>query len=151
MMNKEEILQSKSGRDLDIIVALRVMDYVWIKHLIQFSAELAVKWLGTQADLEQSGGVYVVVPDSQFISLKERENFDEAVLGFSTDIEAAELVVKHMEELGYEYKLESKVTEEEETKYYACFEKQEKVNSEELGTFATVPEAIVKAALVALL
>ena len=149
-MNKEEVLNSKPGRDLDREVAVKVMDYIWMKHLFQFSAELAVKWLGTKADLEEAGGVYVVVPESQFISLKERENFDEAVLDFSRGIEAAELVVRRMQELGYEYSLECN-TESEGTRYYACFSKQGKVNDEQKIGFTNAPEAIVKAALLTLL
>lgn len=149
-MNKEELLNSKPGRDLDREVAVKVMDYIWLKHLFQFSAELAVKWLGTKADLEQAGGVYVVVPESQFISLKERENVDEAVLDFSIGLESSELVVKRMQELGYEYNLECNTTPEG-TRYHAYFSKQGKVDQEQKISFANVPEAIVKAALLALL
>lgn len=145
-MNKEEILTSKPGRDLDIKVAVTVMDYIWMKHLFQFSAELAVKWLGTRTDLEQAGGVYVVVPDSQFVGLKERENFAEAVLNFSTEIGAAEQVVRRMEKLGYEYSLETKV-EKGANIYYACFHKPGSQLDQRGVGFATVPEAIVKAAL----
>ena len=149
-MNKEEILNSKPGRTLDREVAVKVMDYIWMKHLFQFSAELAVKWLGTKDDLEQAGGVYVVVPESQFISLKERENVDEAVLDFSTGVESAELVVKHMQELGYEYNLVCNAAPEG-TRYCASFGKQGKEAHEHEASCTNVPEAIVKAALLTLL
>ena len=46
----------KAGRDLDIAVALEVMDYIWITHWLRFSAELAAKWIGTVKEVEESGG-----------------------------------------------------------------------------------------------
>lgn len=147
-MTKDEIVKMQPGRELDIQVALTVMDYIWLKHLLQFSAELAVKWLGTKADIEKSGGVYVVVPESQFVSLKERENYAEAVLPFSTTIEAAEQVVSQMEKLGYQYTLQTK-EEDEKTQYHASFH-----NAEGLaGTVGctSLSAAIVKAALFAVL
>ena len=55
-MNKEEIFNMKPGRDLDIKVALEVMGYIWLKHLLQFSAELAVKWLGHLLTLKNRVG-----------------------------------------------------------------------------------------------
>ena len=103
-MKEDKIVGMNPGRDLDIKVALEVMDYIWLKHLLQFSAELAVKWLGTAADIEATSGMYVRVPESQFVELKERENFAEAVLPFSTDMAAAEEVFQHMKKLGYECK-----------------------------------------------
>jgi len=148
-MNKEEVINMKPGRDLDIKVALEVMGYIWMKHLIQFSAELAVKWLGTAQDLKDAGGVYTTVAESQFIALKERENFAEAVLHFSTKIEDAEQVVQRMKERGYEYQLESKVEKGEE-KYGAYFYKKgEQLDGQAISS-DTVPEAIVKAALAAI-
>ena len=146
-MNKEKIVTMKPGRDLDIKVALEVMGYIWLKHLLQFSAELAVKWLGTLADIEDANGMYTVVTESQFIGLKERENFAESVLAFSTDIAAAEQVVKKMEEASYLYNLEN-VVEQGETRYYACFYKQGEPIERFVGC-TTIPEAIVKAALLA--
>ena len=145
-MTNDEILNLQPGRDLDIKVALTVMDYMWLKHLLQFSAELAVKWLGTTADIEQSGGVYVLVPDSQFVGLKERENFAEAVPCFSTEIEAAEQVIKHMQELGYEYSLETK-TVDNDKEHYVSFHKIENVPVGEARGFVTVSEGISKVAL----
>ena len=145
-MTKDEILKLKPGRDLDIKVALIVMDYIWLKHLLQFSAELAVKWLGTKADIEQSGGVYVAMPDSQFVSLKERENFAESVPCFSTEMGAAEQVIKHMQELGYEYSLETK-TVEDGKEYYVSFHKTGDVFVGEAKGFSIVTEGISKVAL----
>jgi|GEM_PF-1198193 hypothetical protein len=145
-MNKDEVLNMKPGRDLDIKVAITVMDYRWLKHLLQFSAELAVKWLGTPADLEESGGMYVLVPDSQFAALKERENYAEAVLYFSTEMEAANQVINRMKELGYEYHLEIKL-EQGADSHYVCFQKPDSLSTERPIGFVTLPEAIVKAAL----
>lgn len=147
-MTTEEICKVKPGRDLDIRVALEVMGYIWLKHLLQFSAELAVKWLGTPADLKESCGMYVVVPDSQFVALKERENFAEAVLSFSTEIGPAEEVVRHMGECGYGYHLETK-TEQGANVYYACFSKPGSTSKTMSAGAATIPEAIAKAALLA--
>lgn len=145
-MNTNEIVSMKPGRDLDIKVALEVMDYIWLKHLLQFSAELAVKWLGTAKDVEESSGMYVPVPESQFVGLKERENFAEAVLPFSTDMTAAEQVFNRMKELGYECKLESKI-EEGKNLYYAYVHKPGMPIEERAVGFAAGPEAIVKTAL----
>lgn len=148
---KEKILCMKPGRALDIEVALHVMGFIWLKHLLQFSAELAVKWLGTPADIEQSGGVYIALTkESELISLKQRENFDETVPAFSTDIKAAVQVAEHMKNLGYSYVLEKK---EEATGilYYGHFVKDDSHTKEMLHGFSTEAEAIAKAALEAVL
>ncbi|MBC8014114.1 MAG: hypothetical protein H7X79_00020 [Sporomusaceae bacterium] len=149
-MNQNEFLNMKPGRDLDIKVALEVMGYIWLKHLLQFSAELAVKWLGTPVDLKESCGMYVVVPNSQFVALKERENHAEAVLNFSTEMGPAEEVIRRMEEFGYEYHLETK-TEQGANLYYACFKKTGSTSKVMLAGAPTIPEAIVKGALSAML
>lgn len=145
----EKFLQMKSGRDLDIAVALEVMGFIWLKHLLQFSAELAVKWLGTPTDIEQSGGVYTALTkESEMMSLKLRENFDEAVPAFSTEMESAQKVIEHMNSIGYVYNLESKIVDGQNV-YYASFEK-DGIQSEVASVgFATELEAIAKAALVA--
>ncbi len=145
-MNQDKIVSLKPGRDLDIKVALEVMDYIWLKHLLQFSAELAVKWLGTVADMEAAGGMYVKVPEEQFVGLKEREDFAEAVLPFSTDLAAAEKIFYHMEKQGYECKLENKL-EDGSNCYYASIYRPGTAIDENLVGFTTAPEAIVKAAL----
>lgn len=136
----------KPGRDLDITVALEVMGYIWLKHLLQFSAELAVKWLGTVADLKESSGMYIPVPDSQFVALKEREDHAAAVPNFSTAIEAATQVVDRMTDIGYEYHLETK-TQHGTDIYYVYFPKIGSCAASKLPGFQTLPEAIVKAAL----
>ncbi|MDD4600348.1 hypothetical protein SDC9_09098 [bioreactor metagenome] len=91
-MTKEEILAMKPGRDLDIKVALEVMGYMWFTHLIHFSEEMTVKWLGTQADLDASKGAFVAVKPEKVYELKQRDRFDEAVPNYSTDLDAARQV-----------------------------------------------------------
>ena len=147
-MKQNELLNVKPGRDLDIRVALEVMGYVWLKHLLQFSAELAVKWLGTPADAAQSCGMYVLVPESQFAALKERENHDESVLSFSTDMVPASKVIDRMQEMGYEYHLETKIQKDADV-YYVFFERLGSQSEEEVMGCEALPEAIVKAALTA--
>ena len=149
-MNENEILNMKPGRDLDKKVALEVMGYIWLKHLLQFSAELAVKWLGTPKDLAECCGMYVVVTDSQFVALKERENYAEAVLNFSTEMGPASQVIDRMKELGYEYHLETKI-EQDANVHHVCFDKPDSLFKEQLIGFNALPEAIVKAALTAML
>lgn len=146
-MNQNSFLDRKPGRDLDIKVALEVMGYIWLKHLLQFSAELAVKWLGTTADLKDSCGMYVVVPDSQFVGLKERENHAEAVLNFSTEIDPANQVIVRMKELGYDYHLEIE-TKEDTNVHYVYFEKSGSRSEGRALGFVNLPEAICKAALI---
>ncbi|OAM96451.1 hypothetical protein SAMN04515679_4648 [Pelosinus fermentans] len=146
---KDNGIGMKPGRDLDIEVAVKVMGFIWLKHLLQFSAELAVKWLGTTADVEQSGGVYVpLVKESEMVSLKLRENFDEAVPNYSTEIDAAQQVVEHMKGLGYTYISEKKL-EQEQNRYYGSFVKDGRDIAASIG-HSSEAEAIVKAALAAL-
>jgi len=148
-MNQNEFLNMKPGRDLDVKVALEVMGYIWLKHLLQFSAELAVKWLGTPTELKESCGMYVAVPISQFVALKERENHAEAVLNFSTEVESAQQVIHRMEELGYEYQLETKAEQGADV-YYVCFNRPGDQATGQLVGGVTIPEAIVKGALSAI-
>lgn len=146
---RENIFNREPGRDLDIEVATRVMGFIWLKHLLQFSAELAVKWLGTAADIEQSGGVYVrLEKESEMISLKLRENFAEAVPCYSTELKAARQVVERMESLGYIYIFEEKV-EQEQRIYFGSFIK-DNIGFEARAGCRSEAEAIVKAALTAL-
>lgn len=147
----EKFLQMKPGRDLDIAVALEVMGFIWLKHLLQFSAELAVKWLGIPADIEQSGGVYTALTkESEMVSLKLRENFDEAVPAFSTEMGSAQKVIEHMNAIGYVYNLESRIVDGQNV-YYASFKKDGILSELAPGGFTTELEAIAKAALVAVL
>ncbi len=146
---KDNGIGMNPGRDLDIEVAVKVMGFIWLKHLLQFSAELAVKWLGTTSDVEQSGGVYIpLVKESEMVSLKLRENFDEAVPNYSTEIDAAQQVVEHMKSLGYTYLSETKL-EQERSQYYGRFVKDGSDAAAPIGQ-SSEAEAIVKAALAAL-
>ncbi|AJQ29799.1 hypothetical protein [Pelosinus fermentans] len=146
---KENGIGMNPGRDLDIEVAVKVMGFIWLKHLLQFSAELAVKWLGTTADVELSGGVYVpLVKESEMVSLKMRENFDETVPNYSTQIDAAQQVVEHMKSLGYTYLSEKKL-EQEQNRYYGNFVKDGIDVAVPIG-HSSEAEAIVKSALAAL-
>jgi len=146
-MDKNEIVNMKPGHHLDSKVAVEVMGYIWLKHLLQFSAELAVKWLGTPADLKESCGMYVVVPASQFVALKERENHAETIPKFSTKMDLASQVIDRMKELDYEYHMET-VTEQGEDIHYVCFQKPGDLCGQRPMGFAILPEAIVKAALI---
>lgn len=101
-MNSEEVLNMKPGRDLDIRVALDVMGYIWITHLIHFSEEMTVKWLGTQADLEKAQGAFVQVKPEKVYALKLRDRFDEAVPHYSTEIMDAQQVVERAASKGYQ-------------------------------------------------
>jgi len=93
----------KAGRDLDCKLAVDLMGYRWITHLLKFSAELQVKWLGSADELADSGGVYITVKPEEFQSLKLREGYADSVPLYSTDLAAAQLVVKRLEELGYTF------------------------------------------------
>lgn len=147
-MNRQRISR-KAGRELDRDVAIKVMGVIWLKHLLQFSAELAVKWMGTTADREQSGGVYVPVEkESEMISLKVREKFDESVPPYSTDINAARQVIEQMKKRGYAYIFEEKM-EQEGPVYYGRFVKDGIDFGAGTGCRLEA-EAIVKAALTAL-
>lgn len=101
-MTKEEIIAMKPGRDLDIKVALEVMDYIWLTHLIHFSEEMTVKWLGTQADLAESKGAFIAVKPEKVYALKLRDRFDEVVPKYSTDANAARKVVEKLSASGYQ-------------------------------------------------
>lgn len=146
---KENGTDMNPGRDLDIEVAVKVMGFIWLKHLLQFSAELAVKWLGTADEVEQSGGVYIpVVKESDMVSLKLRENFDENVPNYSMEISAARQIVEHMKSLGYTYISEEKL-EQQQTRYYGNFVKGSS-DTAFLNGYSSEAEAIVKAALAAI-
>lgn len=93
----------KAGRDLDIAVAFTVMEYFWVTHWLRFSAELEAKWIGTAQEVEAAGGVYVKVKEEDVHRLKLRECHDENVPCFSTKLEAAQEVIKRMEQQGYTY------------------------------------------------
>lgn len=96
----EEVLAMKPGRDLDIRVALEVMGYIWITHLIHFSEEMTVKWLGTHTDLEKAQGAFVQVKPERVYALKLRDRYDEAVPHYSTEISDAQKVIERMRNKG---------------------------------------------------
>jgi hypothetical protein len=147
---KKKILSMSPGRDLDIEVALQVMGFIWLKHLLQFSAELAVKWLGTPADIQQSGGVYTALTkESEMVSLKLRENFDEAVPHYSTQMSAAGQVLAFMETQGYTYSFEMKA-EQDKALYYGVFDKSGTTSRVVAVACHSEAEAIVKAAVMAI-
>ncbi len=142
-MGQDRQALQRPGRDLDIQVALKVMGYIWLKHLLQFSAELAVKWLGTADDIEASGGVYVAVKPEQLWALKERENHAEAVPGFSTSQAAAERVVAEMQKRGCRYAVVT--VDDAAAPYRVTFSRNDGETATAAG--AAIPEAVAKAAL----
>lgn len=100
-MTKEEITAMKPGRDLDIKVAITIMGYIWLTHLIHFSEEMTVKWLGTQADIIASKGAFVAVKSEKVYDLKLRDKYEEAVPRYSTDVIAAQQIVDKLAIMGH--------------------------------------------------
>lgn len=98
-MTQDEILAMKAGRDLDTLVALALMEYFWVTHMLQFSAEMEVKWLESAQEIEAAGGVVVKVKEERLHCLKLRELHDEAVPFYSRDPLAADAVWKRLCEL----------------------------------------------------
>lgn len=146
-MSNNEIISLKPGRDLDLEAALRIMDYMWITHLLRFSAEMAVKWIGTQKDLDEAGGVFIPVKPADFQELKYRENFDENVPAYSTSSTHAQAIIEKMTTLGYTYYCEEG-TADGQTTYTVSFE----ISAKPVKKIAAAQqaEAIVKAALLAI-
>lgn len=144
-MLHEETLALKPGRDLDLAVALRVMDFFWVTHWLRFSAEMAVKWIGTQKELDEAGGVIKEVKPDEFQELKLRDAFDEIVPRFSTDGECWQQIVEKLTESGFSFAWANPDTTET---HNAIFQK---VNQTAASyTAATQAEAVCKAALKAL-
>lgn len=146
-MSNNEIISLKPGRDLDLEVALKIMDYMWITHLLRFSAEMAVKWIGTQKDLDEAGGVFIPVKPVDFQELKYRENFDENVPAYSTSLTHAQAIIEKMTALGYTHHCEEE-TADGQTTYTVSFENSAKPVKKIAA--AHQAEAIVKAALLAI-
>lgn len=146
-MSNNEIISLKPGRDLDLEAALKIMDYMWITHLLRFSAEMAVKWIGTQQDLDEAGGVFIPVKPVDFQELKYRENFDENVPAYSTSSTHAQAIIEKMTALGYTYHCEEG-TADGQTTYTVGFE----ISAKPVKKIAAAhqAEAIVKAALLAI-
>nr|WP_092071901.1 hypothetical protein [Dendrosporobacter quercicolus]NSL49448.1 hypothetical protein [Dendrosporobacter quercicolus DSM 1736]SDM31055.1 hypothetical protein SAMN04488502_103225 [Dendrosporobacter quercicolus] len=145
-MSNHEILSMQPGRDLDVKLALDVMGYLWITHWLQFSAELAVKWLGTQQELAEAGGVFKAVKPEDFQALKYRENFAESVPAYSTAADESAKITAKMAELGFQYSTETTVASGN-TVYIVGFSKSGKTAA--TARAATLPEAVAKAALLA--
>lgn len=133
-------MDMKPGRDLDCKIAVDVMGYRWITHMLKFSAELQVKWLGSPQELAESGGVYIPVTKAEdFQALKLREGFADSVPLYSTDVAAAQLVVTRMQELGYQCE-QQVLADEVRVSFYGP------AGGAEVAA-GSAPEAIVMAAL----
>ncbi len=100
-MTEQEILALKAGRDLDIAVALGVMEYAWVTHMLQFSAEMEVKWLASVQEIDEAGGVVIRVGEERLHALKLREGYEESVPHYSRDDKAAEKLWSKLEEAGW--------------------------------------------------
>lgn len=146
-MSNHEICAMQPGRDLDAKLALDLMGYRWITHWLQFSAELAVKWLGSEQELDESGGVFRVVKPEEFQALKHRENFAESVPPYSTDMAQAQKITDKMAALGFQYSSETR-TDNGNAVFVAVFAKPG--GTAVTAAAATQPEAIAKAALLAI-
>lgn len=146
-MSNNEIIALKPGRDLDLEAALKIMDYMWITHLLRFSAEMAVKWIGTQKELDEAGGVFIPVKPTDFQELKYRENFDENVPAYSTTLTHAQSIIEKMAALGFTHHSEE-VTADSQTTYTVSFKSSAKPVTK--ISAASQAEAIVKAALLAI-
>ena len=96
-MKKEEILTQKSGRELDIAVAINVMNYAWVTHMLQFSAEMEVKWIASEQEIAEAGGVVVKVKEERLHALKLREAYEESVPRYSSEQQAAAEVWRLLE------------------------------------------------------
>ena len=100
-MTEHEILALKAGRDLDIAVALGVMEYVWVTHMLQFSAEMEVKGRASVQEIEEAGGVVIRVSPERLHALKLRDGYEESVPHYSRDDKAAEQLWPRLEEIGW--------------------------------------------------
>lgn len=146
-MAENDVIAMKPGRDLDLEVALKVMNFLWITHWLRFSAEMAVKWIGTQQDLDEAGGVLIPVKSADFQELKQRENFDEKVPPYSTSSEHAKLVIEAMEKQGFSFSSQQ-TTIAGQPAYSVIFKK---ANTEAASVVDAVQEtATAKAAILAI-
>ena len=84
---KEKTLQ---GRELDAAAAVASGAYCWVTHTLQFSAEMAVKWLMAEETLNAFRGMYRPMREEEWEELKHRQDYAEEVPCFSTDEAAAE-------------------------------------------------------------
>ena len=93
----EQLLQ---GRELDVAAAVASGAYCWVTHTLQFSAEMAVKWLVAKETLLTFKGMYRPMREEEWEELKHRQDYAEDVPPFSTDEEAAEKLLRFLEEQG---------------------------------------------------
>jgi hypothetical protein len=78
------------GRELDAAAAVASGAYCWVTHTLQFSAEMAVKWLMAEEKLTAFKGMYRPMREEEWEELKHRQDYAEEVPCFSTDEAAAE-------------------------------------------------------------
>ena len=78
------------GRELDAAAAVASGAYCWVTHTLQFSAEMAVKWLMAEETLNAFRGMYRPMREEEWEELKHRQDYAEEVPCFSTDEAAAE-------------------------------------------------------------
>ena len=78
------------GRELDEAAAVASGAYCWVTHTLQFSAEMAVKWLMAKETLAAFKGMYRPMREEEWDDLKHRQDYAEEVPCFSTDEAAAE-------------------------------------------------------------
>lgn len=100
MMTKEHALSLTTGRALDEAAALASGGYLWATHALQFSAEMAVKWLISRTALQSFRGMYRQVRPEEWQELKHRENYAEEVPRFSTEPAAAQQLAELLQAQG---------------------------------------------------
>lgn len=88
------------GRELDAAAAVASGAYCWVTHTLQFSAEMAVKWLMAKESLTAFKGMYRPMREEEWDDLKHRQDYAEEVPCFSTDEAAAEKLVLLLQQQG---------------------------------------------------
>nr|WP_320146406.1 hypothetical protein [uncultured Anaeromusa sp.] len=78
------------GRELDAAAAVASGAYCWVTHTLQFSEEMAVKWLMAKESLAAFKGMYRTMREEEWDGLKHRQDYAEEVPCFSTNEMAAE-------------------------------------------------------------
>ena len=88
------------GRELDAAAAVASGAYCWVTHTLQFSAEMAVKWLMAEETLNAFRGMYRPMREEEWEELKHRQDYAEDVPCFSTDEAAAEKLYALLQQQG---------------------------------------------------
>ena len=88
------------GRELDEAAAVASGAYCWVTHTLQFSAEMAVKWLMAKETLAAFKGMYRPMREEEWDDLKHRQDYAEEVPCFSTDEAAAEKLYALLQQQG---------------------------------------------------